>query len=199
MKIQWKTLIGNLIIPLAVGAIAGFFTRNAMDSYQELRQPPLAPPSVLFPIVWTTLFILMGISAYLVSVCGDGGRYTLPKLYWVQLIVNFLWPFIFFQPRNVSCGIPLAYSSDSSGNRDDCKVLSDFPCGCLSSDPVSSLARIRRLSEPRHPAAQLSISTHIPAAYTGRRPKHSGGISGMHENKAETASPPASRAYGIFS
>lgn len=96
MKIQWKTLIGNLIIPLAVGAIAGFFTRNAMDSYQELQQPPLAPPSVLFPIVWTTLFILMGISAYLVSVVGDGGRYTLPKLYWVQLVVNFLWPFIFF-------------------------------------------------------------------------------------------------------
>lgn len=96
MKIQWKTLIGNLIIPLAVGALAGFFTRNAMDSYQELQQPPLAPPSVLFPIVWTTLFILMGISAYLVSVSGDGGRYTLPKLYWVQLVVNFLWPFIFF-------------------------------------------------------------------------------------------------------
>ena len=96
MKIKWKTLIGNLIIPLVVGALSGFLTRNAMDSYQQLRQPPLAPPSILFPIIWTTLFVLMGISAYLVSVSTDGGRYTLPKLYWVQLVVNFIWPFIFF-------------------------------------------------------------------------------------------------------
>ena len=96
MKIKWKTLISNLIIPLVVGALSGFLTKNAMDSYQQLRQPPLAPPSILFPIVWTTLFVLMGISAYLVSVSTDGGRYTLPKLYWVQLVVNFIWPFIFF-------------------------------------------------------------------------------------------------------
>ena len=103
MKIRWKTLIFNLAVPLITGAVSGFLTRSAMQQYGQLNQPPLSPPSAVFPVVWTTLFLLMGISAYLVTM----KRFDLPAVYWIQLIVNFIWPLIFF---NLSIyGIALAW------------------------------------------------------------------------------------------
>ena len=63
MKIRWKTLIFNLAVPLITGAVSGFLTRSAMQQYGQLNQPPLSPPSAVFPVVWTTLFLLMGSSA----------------------------------------------------------------------------------------------------------------------------------------
>jgi len=59
--------------------------------YNSLKQPPLAPPGFLFPIVWTILYILMGVSTYLVS-----KKETVPMIYYVQLGVNALWSIIFF-------------------------------------------------------------------------------------------------------
>lgn len=98
MKIRWKTLIFNLAVPLITGAVSGFLTRSAMQQYGQLNQPPLSPPSAVFPVVWTTLFLLMGISAYLVTMKRSDGlkSYDLPAVYWIQLIVNFIWPLIFF-------------------------------------------------------------------------------------------------------
>lgn len=98
MKIRWKTLIFNLAVPLITGAVSGFLTRSAMQQYGQLNQPPLLPPSAVFPVVWTTLFLLMGISAYLVTMKRSDGlkSYDLPAVYWIQLIVNFIWPLIFF-------------------------------------------------------------------------------------------------------
>ena len=109
MKIRWKTLIFNLAVPLITGAVSGFLTRSAMQQYGQLNQPPLSPPSAVFPVVWTTLFLLMGISAYLVTMkCSDRLKsFDLPAVYWIQLIVNFIWPLIFF---NLSIyGIALAW------------------------------------------------------------------------------------------
>ncbi len=109
MKIRWKTLIFNLAVPLITGAVSGFLTRSAMQQYGQLNQPPLSPPSAVFPVVWTTLFLLMGISAYLVTMKRSDGlkSYDLPAVYWIQLIVNFIWPLIFF---NLSIyGIALAW------------------------------------------------------------------------------------------
>ena len=48
----------------AVGALSGFLTRDGAESYSEtIRQPPLSPPAIVFPIVWGILFLLMGVSA----------------------------------------------------------------------------------------------------------------------------------------
>lgn len=98
MKIRWKTLIFNLAVPLITGAVSGFLTRSAMQQYGQLNQPPLSPPSAVFPVVWITLFLLMGISAYLVTMKRSDGlkSFDLPAVYWIQLIVNFIWPLIFF-------------------------------------------------------------------------------------------------------
>jgi len=96
MKIKWKELIISLIIPLAVGALSAYLTRNSMDVYSNINQPPLAPPSILFPIVWTILFALMGISSYMVYTSNAKNKREALALYGVQLIVNFIWPLIFF-------------------------------------------------------------------------------------------------------
>ena len=86
----------SLLIPLAVGGLSAFLTRNSMDVYSNINQPPLAPPSILFPIVWTILFALMGVSSYLVYVSNAKNKREALALYGVQLVVNFIWPLIFF-------------------------------------------------------------------------------------------------------
>ena len=72
----------------------GFITSKLID-YNSLKQPPLAPPAILFPIVWTILYTLMGVSYGILDVNGlaDSGINT---IYYLQLFVNALWSFIFF-------------------------------------------------------------------------------------------------------
>jgi len=92
MKINKKSLIINILIPLAVGGIAALLTRDSMMLYANVRKPPLSPPAIVFPIVWTILYVLMGISAYIVMEKGGCDS----TLYSLQLFVNFLWPIFFF-------------------------------------------------------------------------------------------------------
>ena len=67
MIITWKPLVVNLLISLGVGAASALFTMNNMKAlYADLNLPPLSPPAWVFGIVWTILFFLMGISAYVV-------------------------------------------------------------------------------------------------------------------------------------
>ena len=90
-----KNLIISLLISLGVGGLSFLITMGSMDIYKYLVKPPLAPPSILFPIVWTILYILMGISAYLVyrdSSIDNGAL----KVYLIQLFINFVWPILFF-------------------------------------------------------------------------------------------------------
>ena len=98
MKIQWKTLSGCILIPLAVGTASALFTRHAMEAFDSLKQPPLTPPGWLFPIVWTILYILMGIASYLVLTAGGqkGSLQAALGMYGLQLWANFLWPLFFF-------------------------------------------------------------------------------------------------------
>lgn len=95
MNIQWKKLIPCLLLPLAVGGLAGFFTRNSMSLFDTVQKPPLSPPGWLFPVVWTLLYLLMGFASYLILVSEKPGQ-TAWKLYVIQLIFNFFWPIIFF-------------------------------------------------------------------------------------------------------
>jgi tryptophan-rich sensory protein len=91
-----KALFVSILIPIGVGALSALLTRNSMDVYEKLVQPPLSPPSWVFPVVWTTLFVLMGISAYLVYMSESLYRKSSLKIYAVQLAVNFFWTILFF-------------------------------------------------------------------------------------------------------
>ncbi len=98
-KLDWKCLLFNLALPLIVGGLAGLLTRNSMDVYNSLKWPPLAPPGWVFPVVWTILYILMGLAAYIVFQKKPENKTAL-VLYFVQLAVNFIWPLIFFTMQN---------------------------------------------------------------------------------------------------
>ena len=92
-----RTFIISLIIPLLVGAISAFITNNQMETYSNLNTPLLAPPGWLFPIVWTLLYILMGISIY---ISHDPKRENALIVYSFQLFINFCWPLFFFNLHN---------------------------------------------------------------------------------------------------
>ena len=98
MKIRWKPFLISLGIPLAIGGLSAFLTNDSMKEFQQLNQPPLSPPGWLFPVVWSILFVLMGIASYLVctSDVPRRDRRTALWLYGVQLGVNFFWSIFFF-------------------------------------------------------------------------------------------------------
>ena len=95
-KIKWKQLIISLAIPLAVGVLSSIFTSSNMELYKNLNSPPLSPPGSVFPVVWTVLYILMGIAAYLVYISDSKETKTALTLYYIQLAANFIWTLIFF-------------------------------------------------------------------------------------------------------
>lgn len=95
MKIQWKKLILCILFPLAIGGLAGFLTRNSMETFQSINKPALSPPGWLFPVAWTILYILMGIASYLVFTSEKSNK-TAISVYGIQLVFNFLWPIFFF-------------------------------------------------------------------------------------------------------
>ena len=92
-----KTLIVNLVISLGVGGLSSILTRDSMDIYSTITLPPFAPPSSLFPIMWTILYILMAISATIIYRKSSSAKSLV--IYAVQLLVNFIWPLIFFDGR----------------------------------------------------------------------------------------------------
>lgn len=100
---MWKKLkpyVISVAISLGTGALAAFLTRGNMNIYETFRKPLLAPPMILFPIVWTLLYILMGISSAIVYEKGPGVNVSAAlDIYRLQLAVNFLWSIIFFNVR----------------------------------------------------------------------------------------------------
>ncbi len=85
--------IFNLALSLGGGFIVGLLTQ-ADEKFAALKAPPLAPPAALFPIVWTILYTLMAVSITLVISKGNSDEAA--KAYYLQLIANFIWPFLFF-------------------------------------------------------------------------------------------------------
>lgn len=95
VKIEWKNLITCIAIPLAVGSLSALLTQNSMRAFEAMDKPPLSPPGWLFPVVWTILYILMGIASYLVLTSGKPNDDAL-TIYGIQLIFNFFWSILFF-------------------------------------------------------------------------------------------------------
>lgn len=100
MKKNTKVYIISVLIALGVGILSAFLTMRGMRTYSaDINQPALAPPMWLFPIVWTVLFILMGISSaavYTKRRKSNGEIGGALRIYALQLAVNFFWSIVFF-------------------------------------------------------------------------------------------------------
>lgn len=83
-------LFKNIVTPLVLGTIIGLLS-GLGDNYNNYIKPDITPPNIVFPIAWSILYTLMGISNYLFSKDGNKNKYYIP-----QLIVNLIWPIIFF-------------------------------------------------------------------------------------------------------
>ncbi len=91
---KFKIYLKFILIPVIVGAIVGFITSRFID-YNSLIQPPLAPPGILFPIIWSILYVLMGIS-YGILESNSLVNSNINSIYYLQLFVNALWSIFFF-------------------------------------------------------------------------------------------------------
>lgn len=98
---NWKTYACWVLITEAVGALSGWLAKEGMQAFNEsAKQPPLSPPSIVFPIVWGVLYALMGISAARIYMSPQSqARSKGLNIYATQLIVNFFWSLIFFNAQ----------------------------------------------------------------------------------------------------
>lgn len=94
-KIDWKVLLFFLVYTFALAGIGTLL--GGGFNIDLLNKPPLAPPAWLFPIVWTILYTLMSVAAYLVFVSNDLDRGPSLRLYLLQVVINALWPLFFFR------------------------------------------------------------------------------------------------------
>lgn len=89
-----KTYIISILTPLVLGGAVGLLTSGSMR-YDSLTKPPLSPPALLFPIAWTILYTLMGVSHGILKANRLSDDNT-ELIYYAQLIVNLIWPVLFF-------------------------------------------------------------------------------------------------------
>lgn len=83
-------LVKNIAIPLILGTVIGLLS-GLGGNYDNYIKPNITPPNIVFPIAWSILYTLMGISNYLFTKSGNKNKYYIP-----QLIINLIWPIIFF-------------------------------------------------------------------------------------------------------
>ena len=102
-----KALILFLILSIGVGALAGFITKDSAQIYAQYNKPIFSPSDMVLGIVWSILYILMGISAYLIyntptsSQEENKVKYNALFIFFLQLVVNFFWPIIYFNLNQV--------------------------------------------------------------------------------------------------
>ena len=93
---KYKPYLKSIALPLAVGAVSAFITMKGMPYYQMQEKPFFTPPNIVFPIVWTVLYVLMGISVARIKQSNDPDQSKALKTYLLQLGVNFFWSVFFF-------------------------------------------------------------------------------------------------------
>lgn len=94
-------LIFNLLMPVFFGILVGYINKDTISTYELLKKPVFNPQAIVFQIVWPILYILMGLAAYRIYIrnkqgIDDKGAYF---SYLIQLLVNYMWSFIFFTFR----------------------------------------------------------------------------------------------------
>lgn len=99
----------NIIIPIVicfiVGVTASYFQSDSISSwYPTLIKPPLTPPNIMFPIAWTIIYLLMGLSIGFVLNTNNKGKKISIVLFAVQLFFNFTWSIVFFYKQNPLIG-----------------------------------------------------------------------------------------------
>lgn len=97
-KFNLKRFLISIAIPLLTGGLSALITRGNMDIYSGITRPPLSPPGWIFPVVWSILYFLMGVSLYLVW-NSDASIYEKQRafiIFGIQLFLNFIWSPIFF-------------------------------------------------------------------------------------------------------
>lgn len=95
MKIDIKKLVFYILITIGIGSLPALFVD--FNKYKDILKPPFSPPGFIFPIIWTILFILMGISIYRVVMTNNYEIDSIKIIYYAQLIINALWTPIFFE------------------------------------------------------------------------------------------------------
>lgn len=91
-----KKLLFYIITTILIGTIPSIFVFKSMNIYNSLNRPPLSPPFIVFPIAWTILYILMGISIYIIMQSKRKLKKNARLIYYIQLATNALWTPIFF-------------------------------------------------------------------------------------------------------
>ena len=91
-----RDLLISVAIPLLTGVFATLLSGEGMAFFVNLNKPPLTPPAWVFPVVWTLLYTMMGIAAYLVTMTDGDCVDEALLFYGIQLLVNFFWPIFFF-------------------------------------------------------------------------------------------------------
>lgn len=103
-KFQFVPFVICLVIPLAIGALGSLLTMESVKTwYTTLNKPSFNPPNQIFGPVWSTLYVLMGISSYLVwkERKTFTGYNLAVGLYFSQLILNLMWSFLFFYQHQI--------------------------------------------------------------------------------------------------
>ncbi len=107
MKKETKNIILTfavaVAIPLAIGGLSAFLTKDNMNIYDEIITPPLSPPAFLFPVVWTILYALMGVSSGLIWRKRKENKKKADNallIYLTSLVFNFIWSLLFFNFRS---------------------------------------------------------------------------------------------------
>lgn len=95
--INLRLLLTGLALPLLVGIAGEIVVSSGMEAFDLLKKPPLVPPGWVFGVVWTVLYILMGIAAYNVQSTHTYDAKSAMQIYYIQLMLNFLWVVMFFR------------------------------------------------------------------------------------------------------
>lgn len=95
-RFRWKPFLVSILIAFVAGFLGFLLSRGGMEAFQQANQPSWAPPDWLFPVVWSILYLLMGISAALVYQSGRDGVGEALRVYVLQLVLNVGWTAVFF-------------------------------------------------------------------------------------------------------
>ena len=95
--VNLRLLLTSLALPILVGIAGALVTASGMDAFDFLIKPPLVPPAWAFSVVWTVLYILMGVAGYQVRISNAYNKSDALQYFYIQLALNFLWVVVFFR------------------------------------------------------------------------------------------------------